>query len=364
MGRSDSPFDSGGFGDNNHAETFETGAFFESEVIPGTINPTWTAINTSIASQSQRLNRFHIKIWHMDFESHSGVLLFEENILLRKLHFVGENLTNLCALPLNSLIFVLHDGCYATEDVAAQCIDNAAENSSSSSNNSSNGSNNRTRSEAKRQLFSLLLVEQLISEKQTLLQLSQQLRDSKVRLENLMVGWKQKNIKRYQHSRINKRIQHLQCELLDQHQQKANLVARRDLLLQQLKNKERHVEQTKLNIETIRMSHDLGEQQLQTLDHQLRIDYARMKYRQIVLVQDLKSIFPIHLPRTILDIPLPETPKDWDENTIGTALGYVCLVIQLLSATLDIPVRHKMILRGSHSSIRDVLTASGSRDSE
>ena len=118
--------------------------------------------------------------------------------------------------------------------------------------------------------------------------------------------------------------------------------------------------------------------QLGDLKLQLHLIQLRQSFRRRTLLHHLSSIYPLSPPRTALKpsqslqhplmcytirgLRLPNNHNNiltsFEEEQVSTALGYVCHLMVLLAKYLEIPLRYRMIFRGSRSVICDDVTAS------
>ena len=97
-----------------------------------------------------------------------------------------------------------------------------------------------------------------------------------------------------------------------------------------------------------------------------------MALRRAELILHLREIFPISVSShggiyEILRIPLPVISPGMDiradDNRFATALGYLALVIQLMSRYCSLPPRYPIVFQGSRSRIYDYITALKYQDS-
>jgi UV radiation resistance-associated gene protein len=100
--------------------------------------------------------------------------------------------------------------------------------------------------------------------------------------------------------------------------------------------------------------------------HQRNIDATHGQRRRIC--EDMQRIFPIEpipdkaLTFTIRGLFLPNSSNldDADDTTVSAALGYVAQVVYMLSAYLSKPLPYPLSLRGSTSTVSDMVSASTS----
>ena len=117
--------------------------------------------------------------------------------------------------------------------------------------------------------------------------------------------------------------------------------------------------------------------QVSELRLQLQLIHLRQSFRRRTLLHHLSIIYPLSPPRTALKVSQALHPlmcytirglrlpnnfnnilTSFEEEQVSTALGYVCHLILMLAKYLDIPLRYRMIYRGSRSVICDDVTAS------
>ncbi|XP_063967280.1 UV radiation resistance-associated gene protein-like [Lytechinus pictus] len=332
-----------------------TEAFYTSEKIQDSLNPTWRSFDLcrSCPEVNTSLSAFYVKVWgghDSDFK-----LIIEWKVDLKGLSFIGTKIhKDGVKYQPNSIIFGMFDGFYSSADNLQESSRNKArfckflevdQSSAVLTYNSYSLARLHTTQRAIKQ------TEVTVGKVRT--SIIQKLSDTtnKTRLCS-------------EKEAIELRLMLLKEEIINQRKRLEREKEVYDHHKQQLQSK---VETTKLRWDELQHSHEelQMETKKMTETRDINIQVVSMyTARKASLVQELSHIYPIcQLPSnmfTICKAPLPHAESNIqmnkDDMTISTALGHASHLILMISKLLQVPLRYQIHYNGSRSTIHDHIT--------
>eukprot|EP01113_Clastostelium_recurvatum_P025554 TRINITY_DN3074_c1_g1_i1.p1 TRINITY_DN3074_c1_g1~~TRINITY_DN3074_c1_g1_i1.p1 ORF type:complete len:583 (+),score=153.72 TRINITY_DN3074_c1_g1_i1:93-1841(+) len=335
-------------------------AFYTSEMLRGTTNPTWRYLDCSTllsTSLSDHLASFNICMWDCRTDPISLILQYEIN--LAELDFVATDLRQMSmwALPKNTLMFELRDGLYTLPDTRR-----AIRTARQGDPRMMPGYFPATAGEKKIQTCSLYNFVSLISKKKTL-QYAQE--NSAAQQESIEIRLAKHDtyfLLLRQRDALRQRVAQLQDVAAQQkaaiQQRMADIRARRVALLPRARELARAqvtliAHRQQLTDETKKL--DLDRALLSSL-------HTSLSHRKWQLLAQLRQVYPIQQSPdgkslSVNGFRLPNSDfTGCDEEQIATALGYVTHILCMAARYLDVPLRYPMVPMCSRSVIRDEIS--------
>ncbi|CAH1782040.1 unnamed protein product, partial [Owenia fusiformis] len=324
-------------------------AFYTSERIQGSQNPTWKSLELGRLRDSVNTSASHliIKVWSevKDVTLH---LVLEWKVHLSGLVYLGDQLhSESQSYPVNSLVFGMFDGYYGapsgTEEPEldiSQCSLEVENNVCRTSYNTSSLS--RIQMVLRAITQTQASVKRVRSNIEDKLLLSQANEEKTANRELYLLKVHQLR------SDLEWRTMHLQS-LKEQYEQRQSTNHQRDVAV---RNKNESLQRDKDRL------HDKKKAYFDTRESFLKSN-AQLAVRRKQLVSELAFIYPIietpNVGYTICGVKLPHSENfaGQDEMMVSVALGYSAHMVQMIAEFIDTPLRYAIEHRVSRSRIRD-----------
>lgn len=335
-----------------HSVTGNQNAFYTSEKIKLTLNPTWTSFDrTSWAEQhSSAGTSFTIKIW--GGQANKFRLMIEWQVHLPSLQFLGEQVKS-GKYGHNTIIFGLIGGYYGA--VAIHELNELSEGLQ------------------KKEYIKVDLDQVQTSYKlpsvRRLQMMQKAIQQSQLSVKCLCqsIQTRVESDLKYTSQLSEEEMLKLKIKLL-----REELISKQKLLFQERKQEQGIL--TKLEAKEIHLSSkrkQLSMDQSSFREHKkLHIERreslvklnAQLNIRRRQLVSELMSIYPITELQSskeyvICGVRLPNCESDeftaMDDETLSVALGYACHLVSMIARFLELPLRYPVNYTGSRSTVND-----------
>jgi len=327
---------------------------FRSEMAVQTLNPSWELAWTGAMASFAGQARFSLKVWSSPQGcDETAECILDIGVRLYRFGFLGTELDRVNIPISNLLVLELTDGYYVKEDIATShpLTPSVHAHARLSPIPASSLSYSRV------QFQSILKLHQKINNARAR---NQALRDSLAQQLNT----KQHNFDLNQRrelltqsvARLKEQIREERVRIAERQQESQH---RRAVVLAESKRVSKALfdllsTKQELQISIRRLNHSKGELS--------EFNFA-LDARQSTLIRELRMLFPItqtvdqHKSLSIHGIRLPNTDfGGCAEESIATALGFVCQVVFMLSRWLDVPLRYSMVPACSRSTISDPIS--------
>ncbi|KAI9278965.1 UV radiation resistance protein and autophagy-related subunit 14-domain-containing protein [Phascolomyces articulosus] len=380
----------------------EEAAFFKSETIPNTVNPTFRALDSSQWTSSSSSSWYDgvqteivIRLWarHSFPESATAVrsddhyaqhdhptksrrpsqpteeyqLLLEWHIDLNALAFVGRTLQDPPSpFPENTLLLEFEDGLYTAPDIVSKIINQSKRSSlidpygenDQASIDTEHSINKFKRSYTFNNLLKVNTLKQCIFDTQ---KSADQVRQD---ISDILMNEDHRFRLARERDQRQCKLEGIEGELV---KEKNSIRIGRQRIVEMkklLEKRKSELDKSHQRLETEKEDLKDNEQLLERSIHTHEQIFHQLNRRKKELVADLFSIYPIEQSFDdihqfcIRDIYLPNSVyTGCNDESIATALGFTAHLVSMLAFYLDIPLRYPIRPMGSRASIKDPVSS-------
>ncbi|KAI7855235.1 UV radiation resistance protein and autophagy-related subunit 14-domain-containing protein [Circinella umbellata] len=381
-----------------HLSTDEA-AFFKSETIPNTVNPSFRALDSSQWTSSWYdgvQTEIVIRLWarHSFPESATAVrsddqyaehnhpiksrrpsqpmeeyqLLLEWQVDLNTLAFIGKTLQDPpSSFPENTLLLEFEDGFYTAPDIVAKLIIHSKRSSlidpygenDRASIDTEHSINKFKRSYTLDNLLKLNTLKQCIFDTQ---KSADQVRQN---ISDILINENDRFRLAREHDQRQCKLEEIEGELVKEkngiRKGRQRISEMQKLIAKRKSELEKSHQRLNAEKEDLKDNEQLLERSIQTHEKL----FHQINRRKKELVADLFSIYPIEQKSfddvhqfCIRDIYLPNSVyTGCNDESIATALGFTAHLVSMLAFYLDIPLRYPIRPMGSRASIKDPVSS-------
>ncbi|XP_070538586.1 UV radiation resistance-associated protein-like isoform X2 [Ptychodera flava] len=330
-------------------------AFYTSEKIRDSLNPTWRSFDLSsknISEVNTASSNLVVRVWGEHGENFK--LIIEWKVSLSGLKYLGDKIyKDGKGYPPNSLIFGMFDGFYGSPDTSKEYKNDKTTLYQSTLD---------VESHAVRQSYTSSSLYRIHTNQRAIKQTEATVSKVKCAIEKQLLLSRDKAKLLAEREKLQLKAMLLKEEL---QRQRTLLQREKESQLrdsQKIDTKARDVimKRERLRKDKEKMQDDRNKH-IENRELFLQVG-AQLTMRRRQLISELSFIYPIvELPNhthIICGVKLPnaESYSGTDDTTIATALGYTCLLMIKMSQFLELPLRYPMYHRGSRSIIRDHIT--------
>lgn len=327
-------------------------AFYTSE-IKNSFNPTWQSFDTSQISEDLNTSStsFIVRIWGGEKENFS--LLIEWNVDLCGLSYLGDKIIqDGDSYEPNSIIFGFRDGYY----VAPKQTEDKKENETNLKS-----SLLKVNQELVRSSYNLSSLHRLHTLVRAIRQTQLQIRQIKASVQRNLHITRHNLLKVSECDRLKLSVNMLREEL-QKHKETLTIEQKNERELtelvkvkgEELQKRQDGFDGVKKNFGLARKTHIANREALVKTNVQLLM-------RRKQLCHELTYIYPIEVlenkENVVCGLSLPNTQSQEfsaaDEETISSALGYVCHLVSMIGNFFQVPLRYPATVKGSRTTMSD-----------